>query len=124
MTKLIPFLLLKLGHVGLDTCFGFASLAQCCQERDDGIGVYRVSGQGKAGGKIGCEVGGNEHGGGVEEDDVPAGALFAGEDRAEDRGVVLGIAALKRGEGSAGKVEIFGSDGAESDDAVANFGHR
>ncbi len=50
---------------------------------------------------VGGEVGGDEDGGGVEQDDVAAGAVLAGEDGAEDGGVGVGVATAQGFEGSA-----------------------
>ncbi len=46
-----------------------------------------VAGEVDAGGEVRGAVGDEQHGGGVEQDDVAAGAGFAGEDRAQDGGV-------------------------------------
>ncbi len=92
------------------------------EERCDGSGVDGFGGEGDAGGEVGGEVGGDEDGGGVEQDDVAAGASFAGEDGGEDGGVGAGVAALKGFDGSAGEADVFGGDGAEGDDAVVDFG--
>ena len=91
-------------------------------EFGDGSGVDGFGGEGDAGGEVGGEVGGDENGGGVEEDDVAAGAAFAGEDGGEDAGVGAGVAALKGFDGGAGEADVFWGDGAESDDAVVDFG--
>ena len=45
--------------------------------------------------EVGGEVGGDQDGGGVEEDDVAAGAGFSSEDGSEDCRVGLGVSALK-----------------------------
>ena len=71
-------------------------------EVGDGAGVDGFGGEGDAGGEVGGEVGGDEDGGGVEEDDVAAGAAFAGEDGGEDLGVGAGVAALEGFDGGAG----------------------
>ena len=49
-----------------------------------GSGVDGAGGESDAGGEVGNVVGGDEDGGGVEQDDVAAGAFFSGEDCGED----------------------------------------
>ena len=70
-----------MGELGNEFCYG--------------AGVDGFGGEGDAGGEVGGEVGGDEDGGGVEEDDVAAGAAFAGEDGGEDAGVGAGVAARR-----------------------------
>src|ERR1700722_15121159 len=57
------------------------------EEFRDGSTVDGFGGEEEARGKVWGEVGGDHDGGGVEEDDVAAGAFFSAEDGAEDRGV-------------------------------------
>src|SRR5580704_13867402 len=85
---------------------------EVCDECGDGSAVYGFGREGESAAKIGREVGGDEDGGGVEEDDVAAWAGLAGEDGAQDAGVGCGVAALKGVDGGAVKAEIFGEDGA------------
>ena len=66
--------------------------------------------------------GGDEDGGGVEQDDVAAGAGFAGEDGGEDGALVWASPPLEGLDGGAGEADFFGGDGAEGDDAVVDFG--
>jgi hypothetical protein len=96
---------------------GFRGLRDCegGDESGDGAGVDGSGGEGDAGGEVGGEVGGDENGGGVEEDDVAAGAAFAGEDGGEDLGVGAGVAALEGFDGGAAEADVFGGEGAEGD---------
>ena len=68
------------------------------------------------------EVGGYKDGGGVEQDDVAARAAFAREDGFEDGGVGGGIASAQSFDGSALEADLFGSESAEGDGSVADFG--
>ena len=83
----------------------------------DGSGVDGFGGEGEPAAKIGGEVCGDEDGGGVEENDVAAGAGFAGEDGSEDGGVGCGVAAAGGCRWGRGEAGVFGGDGAESDGA-------
>lgn len=88
----------------------------------DGPVIDDVCGFGYAGDEVAGDVGGDEDGGGVEEDDVAAGAAFAGEDCSEDGGVGVGIAATEGFHGGAGEADILGGEGGDGDDAVVDFG--
>ena len=88
----------------------------------DGAGVDGFGGEGYAGLEVGDQVGGDEHGGGVEQDYVAAGAGFSGEDCGEDAGVGLSVASPEGFDGSAGEADVFGGNGVVGDDAVVDFG--
>src|SRR5271170_4118020 len=88
----------------------------------DSTGVDGLGGEGDASAEVGGEVGGDEDGGGVEEDDVAARSLFAGEDGGEDVGVGAGVAALEGFDGGALETNVFGGDGGEGGYAVVDLG--
>ena len=87
-----------------------------------GAGVDGFSCQVDACGEVGGEVGGDEDGGGVEEDDVAAGAAFAGEDGGEDLGVSAGVSAAEGFDGGAREADLFGGDGGKGNDTVVDLG--
>src|SRR5437016_5149748 len=64
----------------------------------------------------------DEGGGGVHEDDVAPGARLAGEDRADDLGVLLAVAAAQVADRRAGHPEVLGPHGDGADDAPADLG--
>ena len=68
---------------------------EVCDEFGDGSAVDGFGGEGESAAKIAGKVGGDEHGGGVEEDDVAAGAFFAVEDGGENCGVGCCVAAAE-----------------------------
>ena len=81
-----------------------------------------MGGEGYAGDDVGGEVCGDKDGGGIEQDDVAAGGALAGEDGGEDGGVGGGVAANEGFDGGAFEAGVLWGDGAEGDDAVADFG--
>src|SRR5207244_11532741 len=64
----------------------------------------------------------DESGGGVHEDDVAPGARLAGEDRADDLGVLPAVAAAQVADGRTGHPEVLGPHGDGADDALAHLG--
>jgi hypothetical protein len=78
--------------------------------------------QGYSCGKVGSEISGDENGGGVEQDNVAAWSLFAGENGREDGCVGLGVASDEGFGGGSGETGVLGGDGGEGDDAVVDFG--
>ncbi len=103
-----------MGHPIVYGCFRkFSKSAKVGDECCDGTSVDGARGEGYAGDEVGGEVGGDQDGGGVEQDDVAAGAAFAGEDGSEDRGVRVSVAANESLDGGAFEAGVLGGDGAE-----------
>src|ERR1700692_167830 len=79
-------------------------LRRCCraevvEQGEDGATVEGSAGELDAGVQVGGAVGNDEHGSGVEQDDVAAGAGLALEDAAQDGGVGGRVTAVKAGYG-------------------------
>lgn len=96
---------------------------QGAERAGGGTGVDGGSGEGEPLGDVGRAIGDGERSGGVEEDDVAAGALGAGEDVAGDVDGVVEVAGLERIEGSGGEAEGSRVDGGPVNLAVAEFGN-
>ncbi|MCU1226934.1 MAG: hypothetical protein JWQ42_5027 [Edaphobacter sp.] len=84
--------------------------------------VNGPGGQGDACDEVWGEVGGDQDGGGIEQDDVAAGAAFACEDGGEDGRVGVGVASDEGFDGGAFEAGVLGREGAEGDDAVVDLG--
>lgn len=92
-------------------------------EPGDGAGVDGLGGECEAGGKVRSEVGGGKDGGGVEEDNVAARARFAGEDFAEDGGVVGGSGAPESFDGGDRDAQGGGVKGGERETVGGDLGN-
>ena len=88
----------------------------------DGSGVDGAGCGSYAFGERRGEVGGYKDGGGVEQYDIAAGAVFAGKDGLEDGSVGLGVASSQGIDRGAFEAGVFGSERTERDGSVADFG--
>src|SRR5208283_3893171 len=99
-------------------------------QRGDGSRVDGAGGEGDGGaeGFVAAwrgernDIGGDENGGSVEQDDVAARARFASKDGAEDGGVGGGIASTQAVDGSGGEADLLRREAAEGDGVAEDFG--
>jgi hypothetical protein len=100
----------------------FLMAAQGDQESCNCTCVNGPGGEGDACDEVWGEVGGDQDGGSIEQDNVAAGAAFAREDGGEDGGVGMGVASDEGFDGGAFEADVLGCEGAEGDDAVVDLG--